>query len=117
MHQEEQIRRWRPGIGLPLLTVGTALAVNLVVHRVFGTYSLLFVFMIAISITATLGRHVAGLVAAALSVLSVAFFLVEPLLTLRVAILEDRYRLGVFAFCGLLSVLGAWFASRARPLM
>ena len=118
MHNEEQIRRrWGSGIGLPVLTIGTALAVNLVFHRVFGTYSLLFVFMIAISITTTLGRHVAGLAAAALSVFSVAFFLVEPLLTLRVAIPEDRYRLGVFAFCGFLAVLGACFASRARPLM
>ena len=116
MHNEEQIRRrWGSGIGLPALTIGTALAVNLVFHRVFGTYTLLFVFMIAISITATLGGPVAGLAAAALSVLSALFFLVEPLHTLSIAVPEDRYRLGVFALCGLLSVLGAWFAQRARP--
>ncbi len=113
MRKAEQIRRWQIGMGLPLFTVGMALAANLIVHRVFGIYTLLF-FIFAISITATLSKPIAGGAAAALSVLAVLFFLVEPRHTWSIAVPEDRYRLGVFALCSLLAVLGAWYGRRAR---
>jgi hypothetical protein len=34
---------------------------------------------------------------------------------LSIAVPEDRYRLGVFALCSLLAVLGAWLGRRQRP--
>jgi hypothetical protein len=56
MRKAEQIRRWQLGISLPLFTVGMALAANLIVHRLYSIYTLLF-FIFAISITAAVGKR------------------------------------------------------------
>ena len=55
VHTAKQGGRWWLGIRLPLLAVGSALAVNLILHRPFDTYALLILFMFAVSITTALG--------------------------------------------------------------